>query len=923
MGNSLSSPGAPSTWPPVGETCATPTITSSGLEYGATSVSNTNFTTSLEHMFFQGYLSDFKTSTDGRFVAVSSSWLDTMYLYQRFPDTNNMSLVWSRQIERTSEGGMFGSVFDFDHENSRLAIGWGRMGAYTKGRIEVWDLSTLTRIGLPVEGSTDEQIASGANDMAIALSQNRMCANNWQHGYHVACFEHITGCADSSSVCWTPMDTLVNVESSEFGRHVAMSSDTRTLLISGNKLWHYELNGANQYEFVEEIRMQGGWELDPSTPTGFQSADFMDERFSLSVDGTHLGVWYNTWYYQLDEGALPWTPTPTTETCGASRIRAGSVEFFKFDASTRRYAFRNRFLGGVSYGQVGYTVRFSAAGDYVYISNLRNQATSSNPNPGRSNVSTNLYGSVWHAKWSSPPTSMSDLAVYSYPGLEMLCQPMEVERGSTGRSPAIFPSGRSSTPSVMLAYENWRNREHSNGQSLSETRFIEADCLSEVASACAASQTLDATSRMHALRTSQLVNDTWKMASPLSGRAYTTLFPLQGSPTAFRLADVLGASFRVDATLGADSKFPLLVVVLGDEGPYSASATVSDIVADLNTMGAHQYRTYGGSSCHTERASGAASFCIDGLCSAGDGRSLHALVDLNDCDGGGSGDTSKTVRAILAMTDENPSGTDYDVTFDAVHADCLFATTFESTQLPTVPTSASTVQGDPHILLAHGGHADFRGEAGRYFNFVSHRSASLNVKLDASIFWIGKAVVDGTFITEAHLATPLMNVSYFADELNDNLYSWRMVRGTCAGADFVLGPKGSTNCTDTSVVNDYSSSLWTTPDWTIRVRPNRVYGRIGGVTRRIDLEIHKRRGDAENGFAHGVVGQSFDGDERARSGKTDLYPTSGVHTTIAQAEGAIEGKYTDYRVDGPYSTNFSFSRYGRVASRVGRANWIA
>ena len=35
-------------------------------------------------------------------------------------------------------------------------------------------------------------------------------------------------------------------------------------------------------------------------------------------------------------------------------------------------------------------------------------------------------------------------------------------------------------------------------------------------------------------------------------------------------------------------------------------------------------------------------------------------------------------------------------------------------------------------------------------------------------------------------------------------------------------------------------------------------------------------------------------------------------TTSAQAEGAIEGVYTDYKLTGQLSTDFAFSRYSRV-----------
>ncbi len=37
-------------------------------------------------------------------------------------------------------------------------------------------------------------------------------------------------------------------------------------------------------------------------------------------------------------------------------------------------------------------------------------------------------------------------------------------------------------------------------------------------------------------------------------------------------------------------------------------------------------------------------------------------------------------------------------------------------------------------------------------------------------------------------------------------------------------------------------------------------------------------------------------------------------TTTAQAEGAIEGVYTDYRLPNPWSTDLAFSRYHCVAT---------
>merc|ERR1712087_390773 len=67
---------------------------------------------------------------------------------------------------------------------------------------------------------------------------------------------------------------------------------------------------------------------------------------------------------------------------------------------------------------------------------------------------------------------------------------------------------------------------------------------------------------------------------------------------------------------------------------------------------------------------------------------------------------------------------------------------------------------------------------------------------------------------------------------------------------------------------------------------------------------------------HGLFGQSYDGDDTAVDGKVDK--RSGDETTTeAQAEGAIEGVYTDYKIDStnPFSTAFKYSRFDSLAAK--------
>ena len=63
------------------------------------------------------------------------------------------------------------------------------------------------------------------------------------------------------------------------------------------------------------------------------------------------------------------------------------------------------------------------------------------------------------------------------------------------------------------------------------------------------------------------------------------------------------------------------------------------------------------------------------------------------------------------------------------------------------------LQGDPHLGLVHGGHADFRGCDGCLFNFLSTRDVTINARLRAATFALRGSEVHGTFVTEVHVAT--------------------------------------------------------------------------------------------------------------------------------------------------------------------------
>ena len=78
--------------------------------------------------------------------------------------------------------------------------------------------------------------------------------------------------------------------------------------------------------------------------------------------------------------------------------------------------------------------------------------------------------------------------------------------------------------------------------------------------------------------------------------------------------------------------------------------------------------------------------------------------------------------------------------------------------------------------LSKGGRADFRGEDGALYNYLSTPGLSVNVRIEEALYTLhdGKLLVNGTFMTEVHVSALVAGdrlckwayVSYVARELN-------------------------------------------------------------------------------------------------------------------------------------------------------------
>ena len=62
-----------------------------------------------------------------------------------------------------------------------------------------------------------------------------------------------------------------------------------------------------------------------------------------------------------------------------------------------------------------------------------------------------------------------------------------------------------------------------------------------------------------------------------------------------------------------------------------------------------------------------------------------------------------------------------------------------------------TLCADPHLTLAHGGRADFRGRHDTLYNILSAGAVSVNAKTENATFRLGKVTVHGSFVTEVHV----------------------------------------------------------------------------------------------------------------------------------------------------------------------------
>lgn len=259
--------------------------------------------------------------------------------------------------------------------------------------------------------------------------------------------------------------------------------------------------------------------------------------------------------------------------------------------------------------------------------------------------------------------------------------------------------------------------------------------------------------------------------------------------------------------------------------------------------------------------------------------------------------------------------------------------------------------GDPHLRFANGGTADFRGSHRASYAFVSSPGYQFAPYFQAIDFMYKSAVglhqlIHGTFMTQAtwHLRTSTgRHIVVKADAMRPGEVDIAVLRSEAAheanlaallgGEEHSLLPWDEMRFDDVKVSTRFLTVAVETAAWAVEVTAKPIYGLVPPLLnnthihgrwqedqRRLDISI---RGAFPQPDAHGVVGQSFR-DATRRDGALDDYDINSAPdransdgflpalTTSAQAEGAIDGVYTDYKLGSVLSTAFAYSRFERT-----------
>jgi len=241
-----------------------------------------------------------------------------------------------------------------------------------------------------------------------------------------------------------------------------------------------------------------------------------------------------------------------------------------------------------------------------------------------------------------------------------------------------------------------------------------------------------------------------------------------------------------------------------------------------------------------------------------------------------------------------------------------------------VTTSATR---DPHLTFAHGGRADLKGEHNTWYNMLSAKNTSVNVLFQHDDFHNPMKLVHGSkmgrisMVVRTALTGQLVTIDFNATlaprqratvRTNDGE---RFVDHTSPfhleNLDIAFREKKMPGNLGHSIAMAITTGKWKVEAY------GKHYPNAGANPGKALLNVLiSATYDADHDVVapHGIIGQSYDGDSIAVDGAQDNYSTP-VVTTAAMAEGAIEGKASDYKMPGPFATEFKFSRFDATQAK--------
>lgn len=255
---------------------------------------------------------------------------------------------------------------------------------------------------------------------------------------------------------------------------------------------------------------------------------------------------------------------------------------------------------------------------------------------------------------------------------------------------------------------------------------------------------------------------------------------------------------------------------------------------------------------------------------------------------------------------------------------------------PSPPLDPIAARQDPHLHLAHGGSADFRGEDGAWYALVSAPGVHMAARTRDSTFMLPQPLlVHGSFFTEVAFVlrgasgrgygvhSDAHSVAYAVYDLGEN------------GKDFKkplliakrVGVWTNLYVEDIGIYYKQATLVLRGNGWEANSTRHPIYNKVAGAPEwRLDFTMRQFSGNtgfedlhgtsSKSCHPHGLIAQSYDDDNLAVDGAQDNYDynrTRPIMTTKAQAEGAIEGKARDYKITDKFNTSFVFTRF--VAQR--------